>query len=76
MAKFLDVNSSGVITQYSTISSGNSSVQNDTTNANKVIETNSNGKLDVSLLWADDIASLTTALATDEMIMISTFLKG
>jgi hypothetical protein len=72
MAKFLDVNSSGVITQYSTISSGNSSVQNDTTNANKVIETNSNGKLDVSLLWSSDIV----ALATDEMIMISTFLKG
>jgi hypothetical protein len=72
MAKYLDVNSSGVITQYSTISSGNSSVQNDTTNANKVIETNSNGKLDVSLLWSSDIV----ALATDEMIMISTFLKG
>jgi hypothetical protein len=71
MAKYLDVNSQGAITQYATISTG-TTTENDTTNASKVIETNSKGKLDVSLLWPSDIV----ALATDEMIMISTFLKG
>ncbi|OQW91328.1 MAG: hypothetical protein BWK79_17170, partial [Beggiatoa sp. IS2] len=70
MSTFLELDlNSVVIHQREPISGGNVEVEQDTTNAAKIVETNANGKLDTSLFpWAVDVIGSISLDGTDYVI--------